>query len=115
MAEKCVEPWVGMQVLHSNGKFVHPSPITCEESGERVLPSLSQEGSEKPELTSCTSGGDAQLTSKDTGRLEQVTRVILSQVRSSPWTSANKGGQSGGMTASWNGVGHRDVRNHYSR
>ena len=115
MAEKCEEPWAGMQVLHLNGKFVHPSPITCEESGERVLPSLSQEGSEKPELTSCTSGGDAQPTSKDTGRLEQVTTVILSQVCSSLWTLANKGGQSGGMKASWNGVGCRNGRNHYSR
>ena len=74
----------GMQVLHSNGTVICPSPIACEESGEKVQPSgevteLSQESSEQPESTSCTSG-DEQITSKDTGRLEQLTRVILSQI-----------------------------------
>ena len=77
----------GMQVLHSNSTVICPSPIkyiACEESGEKVQPSgevteLSQESSEQPESTSCTSG-DEQITSKDTGKLEQVTRVILSQI-----------------------------------
>lgn len=71
----------GMQVLHSNGEVVHPSPTACKESGERVqLGGETHESTEKTESTGCTSEGDAQANSKDTGKVQQVTRVILSQV-----------------------------------
>ena len=63
----------------------------CKESGERVqlggeATELSHESSEKTESTECMSAGGAQPNSKDIGRLEQVTRVILSQVvHLGPW------------------------------
>ena len=76
---------LGMKVLHSNGKVVHPGPSTCEELVKGVHSSKepiksSPDHSEKPESTECRNGADSQPNLKSTERLEQVTRIILSQV-----------------------------------
>ena len=76
---------LGMKVLHSNGKVVHPDPSNCEKPMKEAHPSeetteSSPDRPEKPKSTEGMNGADSQPNLKSTERLEQVTRVILSQV-----------------------------------
>ena len=74
-----------MKVLHSNGEVVHPDPSNCEKPVKEARPSegpteSSPDHSQKPQSTEGMTGTDSQPNLKSAERLEQVTRVILSQV-----------------------------------
>ena len=76
---------LGMKVLHSNGEVVQPDSGTCEEPVQEMHLSeepteTSPDHSEMPESAEGMNGEDSQPNHKSTERLEQATRVILSQV-----------------------------------